>query len=62
MLGTVRGAFGGIRGVEGVRDVLGGWQGVWELRARMGIGGIRGNWGTPRGCRVLRAVKGHQGM
>ena len=28
------------------------------LRARLGIGGIRGHWGSPMGC---WAIRGHQG-
>ena len=41
---------GGIRGIGGVRDVLGGSRYSGTRRV---IGGIRGHWGTPKGCRGL---------
>ena len=38
---------------------IGGWQGVQVLRARRGIGGIRGHWELLGG---VGAIRGHQGV
>ena len=52
---------GGIRGVGGVR-VIGGWQGLYVLRARRDIGGIRGHWGLLGGVGVSRCFGGLAGL